>query len=58
MQIKTSDGIDIFCLPDCARCEMSGKTPERMIKCPARQFDAFGDLCCPGECEYYTEEEG
>ena len=30
MTIKTSDGIDIYCLPDCAKCLFTGELVEMM----------------------------
>ena len=57
MNIMTSDGIEIYVLPDCAKCELSGKSPEQMDECPIRYKTGFED-CMPGECPYYTENEG
>lgn len=56
MFIQTADGIPIYCLPDCARCETTGENPEAMQTCPLRAFDYFGDICIPEQCDYYEEE--
>ena len=58
MNIKTGDGIDIYCLPESALCKCENKKPSEMDTCPARMFDDFGDLCIPELCENYDEEEG
>ena len=58
MEIRTIDGIAIYCLPDSAVCILSGKTPLLMDECPKRRFDDFGMVCQPGECDFYTEELG
>lgn len=55
MEIVTEDGIEIFCLPDCARCKLTGKSPTEMIECPEHCFDVFGDVCRPDDCDYYEE---
>ena len=56
MSIKDESGIEIYCLPDCAKCTLTGKSPEDMDECPGCYFDTFGYECHPGECEYYTED--
>lgn len=55
MEIKTIDGIEIYCLPDCAKCKLTGKSPLEMIECPIKAFDDFGDVCNPDLCEHYEE---
>lgn len=55
MRIETSDGIPIFCLPDCAICELSGEHPDSMIRCPALYYDN-GWRCVPEKCNEYREE--
>lgn len=56
MEIKTEYGVDIFCLPSCAKCKKTGKNPEEMDKCPLYNFDDYGDICVPEICAYYTED--
>lgn len=55
MNIKTEDGIIIFCLPDCARCKVCGKSPVEIDECPLHKFDVNGDKCVPELCEEYEE---
>ena len=55
MNIRTSDEIKIFCLPDNACCMQSGKSPKDMSECPIKNFDDFGDECVPELCDCYTE---
>ena len=57
MTIKTDDYIDIYCLPDYAKCMLAGISPEKLDYCPARKFDYYGMMCLPNQCEHYTEEE-
>lgn len=52
MEIMDESGIEIFVLPDCARCELAGRNPCDLNDCP-KGFD----VCEPGNCEYYSEEE-
>lgn len=54
MTIKTDDYIDIYCLPDYAKCELAGISPEMLDDCPARKFDYYGMMCLPSQCEHYT----
>ena len=56
MNIRTKNGIKIFCLPDNACCTQCGEHPADMFKCPIRNFDYFGDECVPELCDCYTEE--
>ena len=56
MNIRTPDGIEIYCLPDCAKCTYSSESPEDMDVCPIRNFDDLGLECVPELCEYYTEK--
>ena len=56
MIIKTIEGIDIYCLPDCARCGMSGENPTDMDECPIGAFDLSGYVCVPDLCDEYSEE--
>jgi len=46
------DGIEIFCLPDTARCKAAGCDPFDVDECPRGM-----DVCEPGSCDCYTEEE-
>ena len=55
MIIKTPDGINIHCLPDCAKCKSSGKSPLEMNACPNYFFDDFGLECVPELCDEYSE---
>ena len=57
MQLQTSDYITMYCLPDNARCKISGENPEVMCECPMKKYDPQGNICCPETCEHYTEEE-
>lgn len=56
MEIKTECGIEINCLPDCAKCERTGRNPMEMDACPMNKFGYMGDTCIPELCEDYTEE--
>ncbi len=56
MDIKTLDGIDIYCHPEIAYCKAAGKDIEDISECPIRAFDLAGDICHPDACEYYTED--
>lgn len=55
MNINTPDGISVFCLPDNARCKISGESPCDMDCCPICNFDDYGDFCVPELCDEYTE---
>ena len=57
MDICTQYGQKIFCLPDNARCRLSGKSPHETEKCPIRNFDDYGDVCVPELCDEYGEGE-
>ena len=56
MNIKTEWGGDIYCLPSCAKCKATGKSPEYMERCPLYNFDDDGDICVPEICDQYTED--
>lgn len=56
MNIMTESGISIYCLPECARCRVTGRNPELMDVCPNRKYDAFGDICIPDDCIEYEEQ--
>ena len=56
MNIKTADGVTIYCLPDNALCKECGKHPSDIDECPAKNFDTLGLECIPELCEEYTEE--
>lgn len=56
MEIRTKDGMMIYCLPDNARCKLTGRNPESMCECPIFNFDDLGDICVPELCEEYEEE--
>lgn len=55
MNVQTERGIDIFCLPDNARCKLYNENPLEMGRCPCMKFDDFGDVCIPDLCEEYEE---
>ena len=57
MIVKHDADINIYVLPDTAKCKCSGVSPLDMDECPLRRFDCFGMECWPGECEEYTEDE-
>lgn len=57
MNLYTADGISYHCLPACARCKISGESPETMDECPDRRFDDQGLVCIPELCDAYTEDE-
>lgn len=57
MDICTKYGQKIFCLPDNARCRLSGKSPHETEKCPIRNFDYCGDVCVPELCDECGEGE-
>lgn len=52
MTIKTGDGIDIYCLPECAKCLITGEHLEDMDECPC----CDSGVCTPGSCENYIED--
>jgi len=51
MEIKTIDGIEIYCLPDGAKCKLAGVSPVELTDCPKGGWE-----CCPESCEFYEEE--
>ncbi len=57
MRVREDASIDIYVLPDTARCKRTGKSPLDMDECPARMFDYLGCECWPGDCIDYTEDE-
>ena len=57
MRIRSDEKIDIYVLPDTARCRCTGKSPLDMDECPSMKFDDLGCECWPGECDEYTEDE-
>ena len=57
MDIRTSDGIKIFVLPENARCELSGQSPEDMLDCPLGLCSEYNGDCVPDVCEHYIEME-
>ena len=52
MTIRTSDGIDIYCLPDCAKCKYTGELVEDMDECPVND----SGVCIPDYCYWYVED--
>ena len=56
MNIRTQWGDMIHCLPECARCRITDKSPEDMDTCPILNFDDFGAECAPELCEQYEED--
>lgn len=57
MNIRTTDGIDIHCLPENARCKIACMNPEKMHECPICNFDDYGDECVPELCDEYYERD-
>ena len=55
MTLKTTDGIEFYCLPSSALCLIVNRNPEIMTECPLRKFDRYGMVCVPDECEHYEE---
>ena len=53
MRVKTSDGIDIYCLPECAKCKLTEAHIDDMVECPC--FD-YSEICTP-DCYYYEDWE-
>lgn len=51
MTIMDESGIEIFVLPDCARCELAGCNPCDLNDCPRGLSE-----CVPSSCLCYTEE--
>ena len=49
MDIQTSDGIVIYCLPECAKCKLTGEHVEEMDECPC----CDSGICTPDVCYYY-----
>ena len=52
MTIQTLDGIEIFCLPENARCDASDgfESPEELEECPLGY-----EACIPETCRKYIE---
>ena len=49
------DGVEIFCLPECAHCRMSfNQNPMYMDACPKQCLEDDG-ICRPDECDQYWE---
>ena len=57
LTVRASATIDIYVLPDTAKCRCTGKSPLEIDECPRRMFDYLGCECWPGECDEYTEDE-
>ena len=55
MSVQTDDGIEIYCLPDYARCDISEKSPLDMDECPGLYFEQ-GCECHPDVCPHYKED--
>ena len=45
------DGVEVYCLPDTARCTLANKSQFDIDNCPD------GNVFCTGDCFYYTEEK-
>lgn len=52
MKYITSDGVEFYIVPDCARCVWAGEHPDNMDSCPAGD-----DICRPDSCDYYMERD-
>lgn len=50
--IMMQDGVEVYCLPDGAKCEADGekKSPLDVEVCP------MGYETCDGDCLYYAED--
>lgn len=57
MYICTKCGQKIFCLPDNARCKLSGISPLDMDECPLGHDEYDRDMCIPEMCDEYEEGE-
>lgn len=56
MEVLTECGVQIFCLPDSAKCKVTGENLNLMINCPICNFDDYGEICVPDLCDEYSEE--
>lgn len=56
MNIMTPGGGEIYLVPECVRCKITGQNPVDMDECPICNFDDTGDICVPELCEEYMEE--
>lgn len=56
MEIRTSGGIKIYCLPDDAQClaDDARRNPEQIEQCPLCT-KPWEDICTPEICPHYTE---
>ena len=52
MRVQTSDGIDIYVLPDCAKCKITGEHIDDMDECPC----CDSGICTPDNCVNYEED--
>lgn len=52
MTVKTSDGIRIYVLPDCAKCKITGEHIDDMDECPC----CDSGICTPDTCFNYDED--
>lgn len=57
LRVRHDAIINIYVLPDTARCRCTGQSPLDMDECPLRKFDYLGCECWPGECDEYTEDK-
>ena len=57
LRIRVDATIDIYVLPDTAKCKCTGVSPLNMDDCPLRRFDVLGMECWPDACNEYTEDE-
>ena len=56
MQYKTSDGVEFFVVPECAKCMWDGTHPDEMLVCPIKNDRPDCDICTPDLCDYYAED--
>ena len=49
------DGVEVFVLPDGAKCRDTGKSPFDMSECPCGCLHDGLPACYPGECPDYSE---
>ena len=57
LRVRFDATIDIYVLPETAKCRCTGESPLDMDECPLHRFDDSGCECWLGECDEYTEDE-
>ena len=56
MWFRADADIDIYVIPDAARCRAADMSVLEMDCCPLQKFDEKGDECWPCMCGEYTED--